>query len=277
MQVPEEIKKAYANGSFGIYVGSGMSVASGLPNWDTLLSDLCRRAKDQGVIDQGKRDELLSLIQQNKPLLVAQDLKDIYAADLYRYIKEIFDAPDLKPTATLVKLIKLRYKFIVTTNYDTLLENAYVQAFQKMPRPLTYKDASTINFNLLNNIDFILKAHGDASKSPSEIILTENDYRRIIFSEYGYQSVMHVLFSSYNILFVGVSLKDPELMLILSFIHTIFHGGSPKHFALIDEKTLTKTERDRWRKDYNIEIIPYDSHDSHIEVDNFIEQLSKLK
>ncbi len=275
--IPNKLKESYTSGSFGIYVGAGLSRASGLPDWYTFLNELIVFAFENTYINDEKKDELIFLSENpSNFLLLAEELKDILASDLPKYIKKKFDDKSLEPSSTLCKVVQLNSKFIITTNYDTLIEKAYARVFSDIPNPLTYKNASAINYNILTNQSFILKAHGDAKSAANEIILTEKDYRNIIFKEKGYQSVMHVLFSTCNVLFLGASLNDPELKLMLSYIHNIFHGGSPDHFALINKDDITNTERDRWRKDYNINVITYDPRDNHVEVEEFIDNLLEL-
>ncbi|MBK7853704.1 MAG: SIR2 family protein [Bacteroidetes bacterium] len=276
IKIPPKLIESYKNNSFGIYVGAGMSRASGLPDWETFLDNLIDYARSNNCINDNKRDELKSLNKNaSNYLLLAEELKDILASDLPKYIKQKFDDKGLNPSDTLCKIIKLRYKFIITTNYDTLIEKAYAKVFSDIPNPLSYKNASAINYNILTNEPFILKAHGDAKSAANEIILTEKDYRNIIFKEKGYQSVLHVLFSTCNVIFFGASLKDPELKLMLSYIHNIFHGGSPDHFALVNQTDITQTETDRWRKDFNINIITYDPVNNHKEVEDFVDELLK--
>jgi hypothetical protein len=276
IKIPPKLLESYRNKSFGIYIGAGMSRASGLPDWETFLNNLIEYANSNSFINGDKTAELKSLNKNSSNyLLLAEELKDILSSDLPKYIKRKFDDKSLRPSETLCKIIQLRSKFIITTNYDTLIEKAYAKVFSDIPNPLTYKNASAINYNILTNEPFILKAHGDAKSAANEVILTEKDYRNIIFKEKGYQSVLHVLFSTCNVLFFGASLKDPELKLMLSYIHNIFHGGSPDHFALINQADITSTEIDRWRKDYNINIIPYDPKNNHKEVEEFVEELLK--
>jgi len=275
--IPPKLKESYKNGSFGIYVGSGLSRSSGIPDWATFLIDLSNHALANGYIDKTKTDELIKLANDpNNFLLIAEELKEILSSDLPKYIKQKFDDRKLVPSKLLTEIVKLRSKFIITTNYDTLIEKAYAQVYHDIPNPLTYRNASAINYNVLTNQNFILKAHGDAKSAPNEIILTEKDYRNIIFKEKGYQSVLHVLFSTCNVLFLGASLRDPELKLLLGYIHNIFHGGSPDHFALINQDDITPTEKNRWRKDFNVHIISYDPINNHKEVDDFVDELLKL-
>ncbi len=276
MILPVKFVEAYQKKPIGLFIGSGMSLASGLPNWETLLNNLIDLALNHNAIDGKKAGELKNISKDSsKYLMVAEDLKEILHTDLYKYIKKTFDNNSLKPSTALQKAINLKYSYIITTNYDVLIEEAYVAAGRR-PNDLTYKDAATINYNLICGDTFILKAHGDARRAPSEIILTENDYRNIIYKERGYQSVLQSLFSTTHVLFLGASLKDPELRLILGYIHNIFHGGSPDHFAFMSKDDLTQTEIDRWRKDYNINIIPYDPKNNHKELEDYIDEILKL-
>lgn len=274
--IPDKLVKAYRNGNFGVFVGAGLSQGAGLPGWDSLLSELIDLAVKQAGISGKKEGELKQLTTENKYLLVAEELREILHNDLQKYIKERFDDKHASPTGTQKKVIQLKSRFIVTTNYDTLLENAYIQVNGRMPNPLTYKDATQINYNYLTNETFILKAHGDARSAPSEIILTEKDYRNVIYLQKGYQSILQVLFSTCHVLFLGASLKDPELNLMLGYIHNIFNGGGPDHFALINKDEITDTEVERWRKDFSINIITYDPHDSHKEVEDFLDNMLAL-
>lgn len=270
-----QLVEHYKKGAFGIFVGAGLSQASGLPSWENLLRDLIAKCKDINAISTEKEKELYDLVAfPDKYLMLAQELREILSGGFEKYIKEKFDDKLLKPTETHLKLLELKSKFIITTNYDKLVEKAYVKKFADVPPDLTYKEAPTVNYKIINNEFFILKAHGSADGAPSEIILTERDYRKIIYNEMGYQSIMHALFSTNNILFIGASLKDPELGLILRFVHNVFHGGSPDHYAIMNENELTGVEIDRWRKDYNINIITYNPINNHEQVLELITELS---
>ncbi len=270
--IPAKLIDAINNRNCALFVGAGLSINAGFPSWEKLLSELI------DIVELGSRASVekikeLKLLSKNpaKFLLVAEELRDLLLTELDEYIKRRFDNKKINPTPLHEKLFSIHSNNIVTTNYDTLLEDAYAKKFLKVPSVCTYKDARLINYNLYEKDFFILKAHGDSSRAPEEIVLTEKDYRRIMYTERGYQSVLQVLFSTTNILFLGVSLNDPEINLLLGFIHHIFHGGSPEHYALMPQDQVTGTEIDRWRKDYKINIITYDPADNHRQVEEFID------
>ena len=200
----DKIYKAIENNSFGVYVGAGLSVGAGLPTWEQLLTDLIDKVERETTISEDRIVELKQLVQDpTKYLLIAEELRESLSDDLNVYIKEKFDDRKIKPTVAHELVVKLPSKFLITTNYDTLLEKAFIKTHsEEFPHVLTYEDASTINYNLWNDEYFILKAHGDAKTAPRNIVLTEKDYRKIIYQTYGYQSVMHTIFSSCSILFI---------------------------------------------------------------------------
>lgn len=272
----ENIQKAIEKESFGIYVGAGLSMGSGLPSWENLLLELISILERKGLA-HSRIDEMRSLaMNPSKYLMLAEELRDLIQNDLEKLIRDRFEDKTKVPNSTHDVLVKLKSKFIITTNYDTLIEKALVKNFDNFfPTIYTYKDASSINYSLWNNDHFVLKAHGDA-KTPKEIVLTEKDYRNIIYNQSGYQSILHAIFSTNSILFVGISLNDPELLLLLGYIHNIFHGGSPTHYALVANNMVTSTEIDRWRKDFNIEILSYNPRDNHIEVQEFLQKVVDL-
>lgn len=270
--IPKNLLDSINNRKCGLFVGAGLSINAGFPTWELLLLELIDKVKKETRTSSSKTDELITLVNNpTKYMLVAEEIRDLLHTELPKYIKVRFDDKKIEPTILHEKLQKINHNYIITTNYDLLIENAYVKVNGRMPNVYTYKDSSSINYNLYERENFILKAHGDSSRAPEEIILTENDYRRILYNERGYQSILQTIFSTSNILFLGVSLNDPELNLLLGFIHHIFHGGSPDHFALMPQDQVTETEIDRWRKDYNINIVTYDPDENHKQVEEFVD------
>ncbi|UZD21804.1 SIR2 family protein [Algoriphagus halophytocola] len=272
----DEIVKAIEKNSFGIYVGAGLSMGAELPSWSQFLNDLISILEKKDIASNRVSEMRDLALIPSKYLMLAEEIRSLIQNDLEKLVREKFEDKSKQPTAVHDALVKIKSKFIITTNYDTLIERALVKNFSNFfPTVYTYKDASSINYSLWNGDFFVLKAHGDA-KTPKEIILTERDYRNIIYNQMGYQSILHAIFSTNSILFLGVSLDDPELTLLLRYIHNIFHGGTPNHYALLPKDKITATEIENWRKDFNIHIITYDPKDNHVEVAGFIDEILKL-
>jgi hypothetical protein len=277
-KIPTDLIEAFKEEKGGLFIGAGMSRAVGLPSWKEMLNDLVELARN--VSYKPNREFIDSCVEllddPSKFLIVAQELKDFLQDSFRKYIIQKFSDNCPPPSKSHLKLMEYPYKFIITTNYDTLLENAYVTIHTKQAKAYTFKDSPDIAYDLWNGRPFILKAHGDANKTQQGIILTEMDYRQILFQEKGYQSILQTLFTTKTILFIGASLSDPELKLLLSFIHSSFHGGGPTHYALISEKEMNNVEAESWRKNFNIQIIPYSPDHEHNQVSEFIETFADL-
>ena len=74
-------------------------------------------------------------------------------------------------------------------------------------------------------------------------------------------------------LFLGVSLDDPEIHLLLDFLHDAFHGSGVYHYAVVPETEFNETVANRWRRDFNINCLRYAPTDGHPEVNEFVKKL----
>ena len=163
---------------------------------------------------------------------------------------------------------------VITTNYDSLIEQAYAALPAKNPTALNFNDGGEIRRLLHRRKFFILKAHGDAEKPGNGIILTVADYRRL-GSERAYQSLLASIFTLQTIFFVGVSLSDPELTVLLDYLSDTFEaGGRPTHYALIPEDQMNDVERGRWLKDYLIQVVPISSENNYEQVPQALSALA---
>jgi hypothetical protein len=257
------------------FVGAGISASSGYPSWKDLLLTLI----EVGIKDYGFKTahaaELKSLLDQDsKFLVVAQELSDLFnrpilVEEIAKYFKGIVE----HPSPVLDSLTKLPFKGVITTNYDQLLENAYAVRLRKIPPYYTYKDAANFADALWSGDFFILKAHGDIVRKET-IILTERDYRSIIYSHPGYRTMFSSIVTTHSLFFVGVSLNDPETQMLLAHMHHAFDGGGPTHYALVPSETFNETLVSRWRKDFRVQCICYNPSAGHPEVNGFLTRLA---
>ena len=203
--------------------------------------------------------------------MMAHELGDIYGNGPFRTeIGKIFEGSTANVTEVHKRITEIPFKFVVTTNYDQLIENAYFPKFGRIPKIFTHQDTPDFADSLWKQEFFILKAHGDISKK-SSIILTEKDYRTIVYSSPGYRALLAAIFTTKTILFLGASLSDPEILLLLRSLHDAFQGSGQYHYALVSKGDLTETEANHWRKNYNVQCIQYEASAGHPEVLGFLD------
>ncbi|RYE20314.1 MAG: hypothetical protein EOP45_11270 [Sphingobacteriaceae bacterium] len=242
--IPQGLINAFKEQRGSLFIGAGLSVSAGLPTWAGLIQELLDEVKNVTRISQDDYDSCVRLsVDSNKFLLLAEELRDRLGNEAFRqFVIRRFDTNSPQPTALHEKLVNLLYNFIVTTNYDTLIEDAFASTMKKVPSVYNYDDSSDIANSLWDKRRFILKAHGDAKIYKDGIVMTEQDYRKLIFSRPGYQAILQVIFTTNTLLFLGASLSDPEIKMFLSYLRNAYHGGGPIHYALIAKDKIDNIE-----------------------------------
>jgi hypothetical protein len=272
--IPEELVEALKKGRCAALIGAGLSISAGYPTWGTLLDALIERARQKDIITPDKELELREIAKTpSKWLMVAQELSDSYGTGLFHNeLGKIFEEVGAAPTDVHRLLTEIPFRFVVTTNYDQLIENAYFPKFNRIPRIFTHQDTPDFADALWKEDFFILKAHGDLQKK-SSIVLTEKDYRTVVYSSPGYRALLAAIFTTKTILFLGASLSDPELQLLLRSLHDAFQGSGQYHFALISSEGFSETEAGHWRKNYNVRCIRYEPSSGHPELIEFLKKI----
>ena len=274
--LPTALITQYLDKKCGFFVGSGLSTGAGFPDWKGLLLGLIGKAEDEHSMQAEHAAECRELAEDPaKFLMLAEELKEILGVDFKTYLEETFMNPDLRPKEVHDLLVALKNNnFIITTNYDLLIEKAIVK---QQLYPTSYKDyeSHAVQRQLYLREFFLLKAHGDATSGAEHIVLTDKDYRRLLYQQPGYQSVLQSIFTMYSVIFIGCSLQDPELRLLLNYINAAFPEGGIPHYALLSTENTSSIEQNRWRKDYNIRTIPISSDNDYEDIDIFLKILGQ--
>lgn len=275
-QIPEELLEYLKNKNCSLFVGAGLSISSGFPTWPKMLEELI---KVMGTLpydtSSQKADYEKMLTDSNKYLMIAEDLKSLLGKKFNEYLEKRFADPSLKPNHNHQFITEIDFQFIITTNYDKLLEKAYAYPKQLFPAVLTNTMSRDIAYKIWNKEFFIVKAHGDVNIRKDEIIMTEKDYRDIMFKNPGFQSALQVMFSTKSIIFVGTSFTDPDFLLLMRYLHSAYHGGGPTHYILINENDVLNVEAKRYMEDFNLHSIKYNPENDYEQITQFLEILSK--
>lgn len=274
-KIPAGLVHALKEKKCALFAGAGLSVGAGLPSWKDLLLQLVKRGEANEYIGSSKARELEQMIQQpNRQLMAAQEISDEFGREHFLgELVDIFEKAPAAPTTLHKELLGLPFNLVVTTNYDQLIENQYAELKRGIPKTYTYQDTADFADALWKGSFFILKAHGDISRKTT-IILTQKDYRTVLYAAPGYRAVLSAIFTTKTMLFVGVSLSDPETELLLGYLHDAFHGGGVYHYALVSKAEFNATVVNRWRKDYKVECLCYEATTGHPEVLSFVQALA---
>ncbi len=212
------IRNAKDNGRLVIFVGAGVSKNSNIPGWYQLIKAFSKelpynKCNSCEAIDTCEGYECD--FSTDEFLKIPQYYYNTYGPDEYfEFIKSILDKK-CEPNVINDIIMDLQPKHIITTNYDKLIENT--TSVNRMLYKVICKDNDLLKFQSEN---YIIKMHGDISEKET-IVLKEDDYLKYSFNHILIETMIKSLLLNNTFLFVGYSLNDYNLKLIIKWIDTI--------------------------------------------------------
>jgi len=253
----EHLKRVLKQEDTVLFIGSGISLWSGLPTWSGLIEELANYLEFNGldnslVKKELKRGELLQAASYGFDKLTKQQIAE--------FIRNSCKLGVAKPHEIHRKIVSLGPKCFITTNYDKLIE----LSFQKWLPDTHFR--TVINRQLTETAgivaarasNFLFKLHGDAEDSES-IILTREQYRTLNIGGELHHALETVktLMVSRPIVYLGFGLRDPDFLYVKDLLENIYKGGTRDHYAILAD--VDQQEKDYWRRNYGIHLINYDT------------------
>jgi len=253
-----------------LFAGSGLSIAAGYPSWSELVDLL---VKEAAAAYPEKAASLTGYAANNKdPLMIAEFARGKLGLQrCAMHLRQVFDRR-LPPSPVHKLIAATNYRAIITTNYDKLLETAITFERGWFPTVFTSESVSLLGTVLYEGHFFVYELHGDVAAAES-IVLTSQDYDRLILRYPHVRSFLQAIFLNYAVLFVGYSLHDPDFQLVLKELRLIFECYTPTQYALLPDAHEFTAEHLMARM--NIQVIPYSSADGHGGVNEFLRSLQQ--
>ena len=222
-------EKAERN-KLAVFVGAGVSCnVKDMPSWGDLVAAMAREiGYSKCTVCRHKKtcEKRCKECKQRKDCqgkcLAAEDLStdDYLKIPQYvfnhnrqsykRVIKENIDDKCI-PDAPLSKAIfEIHPAHIITTNYDRLLEASDSEFCRQYD--VVISDADLLDSE---KSKYIIKMHGDVTK-PNTIVLKEQDYLEYSQKHVLIELFIKALLADHTILFLGYSLNDYNVKLIIS-------------------------------------------------------------
>jgi len=270
VEVYSDIVKLYKNKNIIPFIGAGMSVSAGFMTWEGFLKH--EYNKFMGGKEQPS-DPLDAVSVLYATLGLVDFRKDVETAFGGKYSAEDWGNVKNRVRNEAVGLLpKLFHGTIITTNFDTLLENIYGGI------PVSYPDRrGQLNHIIQNNTPMIFKLHGCISDF-GNIIFTREAYDKA-YPKTGEKTkcieALEKILSSRTILFLGCSLKNDETVKYWEKMISQSSGEGMEHYAVI---SCTKDDRQikrRYLGNMNIRSILYDEK-NHDAVKVILDQLYKV-
>jgi hypothetical protein len=238
-----------------LFVGAGLSRAAGYPGWRDLMIAVLKATMPRNA-GASTRQEFRALLKAGRYAEIADQCREILGrARFAELLRSQLVKPVAPPEATHRSIVQTPYAAIVTTNFDTLIEDAFrLWSDEGVPKCPTGAQLGRHGTLLLDRAFFILKAHGTILDEKS-LVFTSEDYRRITHANPAFQSMMAAILLTHSVLFVGYSLSDPNFRLLLESQLSVFGAQAPPRYALMEG--VGALEAEVLRRTAGIEAIPY--------------------
>lgn len=275
---PHSIIDSVQKGNLVLVVGAGVSASSSNsagefpPTWKDLIKKLSIHATGNGGI--GK--DFDRLVESNALLDAAEFLMVVAARngrvnDVKAAINRITDRPDkgdhFRGSKWHSALFATTPSVIITTNYDKIIERASQSGYA-----VHNYSSQTIGQDLRRGEPILIKVHGSVDDTEN-IILTQTDYSRLYREGRHALDVIRALFLTRVMLFVGYSVGDPDIRILLQ--NTVGGLGQTSSHYMLTPK-LEHFQKMMMEKAFGVTPLEYDPKDGHREALEYLEEFENL-
>ena len=200
----EDLSLARNRQKLVIFVGAGVSKNSGLPTWGQMVHAFAAEI-GYPMPDRLATEEYIRIPQY----YYCMDESEGHAA-YYGLLKSMIPR-NVRPNILNKLLVSLEPRHIVTTNFDTLMDQVAegYQVIREDRDLLTGKSPR-----------YLLKLHGDI-RHPGKMVFKEDDYLQYSETHRLMETFLKSLLIDHTFLFVGYSLNDYNLKPFVSWIDYI--------------------------------------------------------
>ena len=265
-----EYSKAISQETTALFIGAGMSIPSGFGAWKKMLMPVANELQ----LDINRITDLVSLAQYGINKRNRKRLTDLVAAEFSKSVQT---------TENHDIIARLPIKSIWTTNFDTLIEQAF-QDVRKKVDVKRNKDDLTIDRPGIDAT--IYKMHGDYN-SPNDVVLTKDDYENYEKNRGPFLNKLRADLTSKTFLFLGFSFEDPNINYVLSHLQVVYGNNKRDHYCIMGRPSIEKDEStenfehrrklfghkiEDLKKRYSINVVLVDTYE---EVNTILETLSR--
>ena len=253
-ELTEKVKKAYKRQDITLFLGAGVSVASGVPLWSDLIRELLiyminEKINDKKLSSSEQRvlNQLAFNNKEDSPLTQMRYIRSAFSdEEYYSLVHTVLYKNNLNIDTALLNAITeicrphwsyKGIKSIVTYNFDDLIERKFQKSSIEHNTICTEKDMSSLEKLNIYHVHGYLPSQLDSIDFEVNLVFSEEDYHKVYKDTYSWSNLIQInAFRDSTCLFVGCSLTDPNLRRLLDVATR--NGETPRHYALLKKNTL---------------------------------------
>lgn len=285
------VKEILSKGKLSIFAGSGISVDSGLPTWDEFVDkyiEICEQLNDSleekfrfsDIIEDAKSNKkvkIISAITALKEKISEIERRGVNTDFCNEQLNRLFYGAE--PCDYHKDIVSTNYRHIITTNYDSLLEQAAnIEGYKELlTRSYSYNEQRNLSIAIYSGKTAIVHAHGKiADIKLEQFVLTEKDYTHIMKHNPGFRLIMNSIFLSTSVLFVGYGGSDPHFEDIINDLNITLNWENesadlPRCYIMLLKDKATPI-REFLNDKKRVDIITFDEYS---QMEGFLRKLSQ--
>ncbi len=258
-----------------LFLGAGVSKNAKNKNgehpkdWPEYLQSLA-----SAIPDTDQAEDVRKCINAGDLLTACELARRFLRPDVFKtHLLSEFSDKAFEPAEIHDDLIEVDSRFVLTTNFDKVYENRANHIQQNTVRVKNYHDPDVADaFRRSQRV--VLKVHGSID-SPDLTIFTRSAYARAR-NEYPYfYRLLDALFISHTFVFLGASLRDPDIQMILEDHAYRFEGSRP-HFIVMPQDSASGAVISIMEESMNLRALLYDPVDNHAKLATSVQELATL-
>ncbi|MDY7232504.1 SIR2 family protein [Hyalangium rubrum] len=248
-----------------LFLGAGVSKNS--------VNDKGERPKDwkefllhlAAQLPAGPQQDAVNLAISESDLLTACDLAKRYLrSDVFKkVVLAEYSDKRFQPAQIHDDIVALDSRFVVTTNFDKLYENRANQIQQNTVIVKNYYDTDVADV-LRRDQRVVLKVHGSID-SVDRTVFTRSSYAQARNAHGGFYRMLGALFLTHTFIFLGASMRDPDIQLVLED-HAYKFPGSRPHYVVMPSGSVSQGVLEIMEESMNLRPILYDPTGHHAEL-----------
>lgn len=269
---PTDLVQDVARRRSVLFLGAGVSKSarskSGVrpKDWEQFL-----RHASGSVSNLTHRKEITDLIDSSDFLTACELTKKYLRPDQFKSVLLTeYSDPGFEAAPIHDDITRLDSRFVLTTNFDRVYESRANQLQQNTILVKAYYD-SDIADAVRRSQRAVLKVHGTIDAC-ERTIFTRSDYARARIEHAHFYRLLESLFQTHTFIFLGASMRDPDIQLLLEDYAYRFSGSRP-HYMVMPDGSIPAGKLAVLEESMNLRALTYLPDNDHKELADSVTSL----